>query len=125
MLKSRQYDAKLADIWSAGVMLFTMLCCSYPFERKEDDDQDPRTQTKIMQRILKGESLSSDAYQDCRCSRNLERGLGTPRPPMHDPGKRPGTPLKAVWGTPKRVTDPHCHHLVPLRSACTAYVHRL
>ncbi|CAK0785491.1 hypothetical protein CVIRNUC_008700 [Coccomyxa viridis] len=55
VLKSRQYDAKLADIWSAGVMLFTMLCCSYPFERKEDDDQDPRTQTKIMQRILKAD----------------------------------------------------------------------
>ena len=64
MLKSRQYDAKLADIWSAGVMLFTMLCCSYPFERKDDDDQDPRTQTKIMQRILKGTSLSADVYQD-------------------------------------------------------------
>ena len=38
-------------------MLFTMLCCSYPFERKEDDDNDPRTQTKVMQRILKGKSL--------------------------------------------------------------------
>ncbi len=59
VLKSRQYDAKLADIWSVGVMLFTMLCCSYPFERKEDDDSNHRTQTKIMQRILKGYPLRS------------------------------------------------------------------
>ena len=54
VLKSRQYDAKLADVWSVGVMLFTMLCCTYPFERREDDEDDPRTQTRIMQRILKG-----------------------------------------------------------------------
>ena len=70
MLKSRQYDAKLADIWSAGVMLFTMLCCSYPFERREDDDQDPRTQTKIMQRILKGASVPGDVYQAQQCFRD-------------------------------------------------------
>ena len=38
-------------------MLFTMLCCTYPFERREDDDDDPRTQTRIMQRILKGVGL--------------------------------------------------------------------
>ena len=44
-------------------MLFTMLCCSYPFERKADDEQDPRTQTKIMQRILKGAPLQHDVCQ--------------------------------------------------------------
>lgn len=38
-------------------MLFTMLSCSYPFERKEDNEDDPRTQTRVMQRILKGVSL--------------------------------------------------------------------
>ena len=54
VLTSARYDAKLADIWSAGVMLYTMLCCSYPFEKKEDDPHDLRTQTKIMQRIMKG-----------------------------------------------------------------------
>ena len=54
VLTSSRYDAKAADIWSAGVMLYTMLCCSYPFEKKEDDPNDLRTQTKIMQRIMKG-----------------------------------------------------------------------
>ena len=56
VLTSARYDAKLADIWSAGVMLYTMLCCSYPFEKKEDDPKDLRTQTKIMQRIMRGDS---------------------------------------------------------------------
>ena len=37
-------------------MLYTMLCCSYPFEKKEDDPNDLRTQTKIMQRIMRGDS---------------------------------------------------------------------
>ena len=55
VLTSARYDAKLADIWSAGVMLYTMLCCSYPFEKQEDDPKDLRTQTKIMQRIMKGD----------------------------------------------------------------------
>ncbi|CAL5229102.1 g12364 [Coccomyxa viridis] len=55
VLTSARYDAKLADIWSAGVMLYTMLCCSYPFEKKEDDPQDVRTQTKVMQRIMKAD----------------------------------------------------------------------
>lgn len=57
VLTSARYDAKLADIWSAGVMLYTMLCCSYPFEKADDDPQDLRTQTKIMQRIMKGTEL--------------------------------------------------------------------
>lgn len=39
-------------------MLYTMLCCSYPFEKKEDDPQDVHTQTKVMQRIMKGMQLS-------------------------------------------------------------------
>ena len=55
VLTSARYDAKLADIWSAGVMLYTMLCCSYPFEKQEDDPKDLRTQTKIMQRIMRGD----------------------------------------------------------------------
>ena len=54
VLTSSRYDAKAADIWSAGVMLYTLLCCSYPFEKKEDDPKDLHTQTKIMQRIMKG-----------------------------------------------------------------------
>ncbi len=65
VLTSARYDAKLADIWSAGVMLYTMLCCSYPFEKKEDDPHDVRTQTKVMQRIMKGTHPINDLFLPC------------------------------------------------------------
>ena len=47
-----RYDGKQADVWSSGVMLYAMLCCRYPFERPEDDD-DPKGQHRIVQRIIK------------------------------------------------------------------------
>ena len=31
-----QYDGKLADVWSCGVLLFVLLFHCYPFERKTD-----------------------------------------------------------------------------------------
>lgn len=48
------YDGKMADVWSAGVMLYTMLFARYPFERPEDKKlrQNERLQ-KILHRIIK------------------------------------------------------------------------
>lgn len=51
LLNRSRYDGKLADVWSSGVMLYAMLCCRYPFERPEDDET-PRGQHKIVQRII-------------------------------------------------------------------------
>uniref|UniRef100_A0A7S1CUB7 Protein kinase domain-containing protein n=1 Tax=Picochlorum oklahomense TaxID=249345 RepID=A0A7S1CUB7_9CHLO len=48
------YDGKLADVWSAGVMLYTMLFARYPFERPEDKTLRPHERTnKVLMRILK------------------------------------------------------------------------
>ncbi len=35
----RNYDGKMVDVWSAGVMLYVMLFCQYPFERSEDEQE--------------------------------------------------------------------------------------
>ncbi|KAK9828933.1 hypothetical protein WJX72_002887 [[Myrmecia] bisecta] len=47
----RHYDGKMVDLWSAGVMLYVMLFCEYPFERPADA-QDTRRFQNILQRIL-------------------------------------------------------------------------
>ena len=47
------YDGKLADVWSAGVMLYTMLFARYPFERPEDKTLKPHERTnKVLLRII-------------------------------------------------------------------------
>jgi serine/threonine-protein kinase SRK2 len=48
------YDGKMADVWSAGVMLYTMMFARYPFERPEDKNLRPHERTnKVLMRILK------------------------------------------------------------------------
>jgi serine/threonine-protein kinase SRK2 len=49
--RGKTYDGKVADIWSAGVMLYVMLVGAYPFERPEDKADAQKLQ-KMIQRIL-------------------------------------------------------------------------
>nr|AFK47198.1 unknown [Medicago truncatula] len=65
VLSRREYDGKLADVWSCGVTLYVMLVGAYPFE----DQDDPRNFRKTIQRIMAVQYKIPDYVhisQDCK-----------------------------------------------------------
>ncbi|CAI9777535.1 unnamed protein product [Fraxinus pennsylvanica] len=65
VLSRREYDGKLADVWSCGVTLYVMLVGSYPFE----DPKDPKNFRKTISRIMAVQYKIPDYVyisQDCR-----------------------------------------------------------
>ncbi|KAA0036906.1 serine/threonine-protein kinase SRK2A [Cucumis melo var. makuwa] len=65
VLSRREYDGKMADVWSCGVTLYVMLVGAYPFE----DQEDPKNFRKTIQRIMSVQYKIPDYVhisQDCR-----------------------------------------------------------
>ncbi|KAG0464644.1 hypothetical protein HPP92_018808 [Vanilla planifolia] len=65
VLSRREYDGKLADVWSCGVTLYVMLVGAYPFE----DPDDPKNFRKTIARIMSVQYKIPDHVhisQDCR-----------------------------------------------------------
>ncbi|KAK2967732.1 hypothetical protein RJ640_012958 [Escallonia rubra] len=65
VLSRKEYDGKIADVWSCGVTLYVMLVGAYPFE----DPEDPRNFRKTIERIMSVQYSIPDYVRvpaDCR-----------------------------------------------------------
>ncbi|XP_014520853.1 serine/threonine-protein kinase SRK2E [Vigna radiata var. radiata] len=101
VLLKKEYDGKIADVWSCGVTLYVMLVGSYPFE----DPTDPRNSWKTIQRVLGVQySIPDDTQISPECGHLISRIF------VFDPAERITIPeiLKNEWflkNLPPYLTD--------------------
>ncbi|KVI10744.1 Protein kinase, ATP binding site-containing protein [Cynara cardunculus var. scolymus] len=79
VLLKKEYDGKIADVWSCGVTLYVMLVGAYPFE----DPEEPKNFRKTIQRILNVQySIPSYVHISAECRHLISRIF------VSDPAKR-------------------------------------
>ncbi|XP_044440235.1 serine/threonine-protein kinase SAPK10 isoform X4 [Triticum aestivum] len=65
VFQQREYDGKIADVWSCGMTLYAMLVGAYPFQCPDDE---PINFRKIIQRIQSVEySVPDDLHISAEC----------------------------------------------------------
>ncbi|KAF8410000.1 hypothetical protein HHK36_002520 [Tetracentron sinense] len=79
VLFKKEYDGKIADVWSCGVTLYVMLVGAYPFE----DPKEPKNTIGTIQRILSIQySIPDDVHISPECCNLISRIF------VADPGMR-------------------------------------
>lgn len=68
VLAHESYDGKAADVWSCGVVLFTILTGGFPFRDPEEQDTNPvLLLQRLFPRILAGQfDMPSNISQECQ-----------------------------------------------------------
>jgi serine/threonine-protein kinase SRK2 len=79
--KGKTYNAKAADVWSCGVLLYIMLAGAYPFSRPEDETLPaPQRMHVMLQRILRLEYELPPNVAASPEARSLLAGMLVARP---------------------------------------------